>query len=139
MLAGVNMSFAQNLPHTNEQKAKISIEVPNEAKPRNTEEIVKEYFKNTPLLAHISYCESRFTQFDKNGEIFRGRQNPDDVGVMQINTKYHLKESKKLGMDIYTLKGNLEYGKYLYEHQGSAPWNASSPCWIPRSGMIAMK
>jgi hypothetical protein len=59
----------------------------------------------------------------------RGRQVPTDVGVMQINEYYHGKAAQKLGIDLHTLDGNLEYAKYLYDTQGTNPWSASAPCW----------
>ncbi len=96
---------------------------------KNTEAHVRSYFSDVPILADVARCESHFTQFKKDGKVLRGIANNLDVGVMQINEKYHLEASKKLGMDIYTLEGNLEYGRYLYEHQGARPWLASSPCW----------
>lgn len=96
---------------------------------QTTEEIVRDYFKTTPIMVEVARCESRFTQFDKDGSIHRGVINDADVGVMQINEFYHLEKSKQLGMDIHTLEGNLDYAKYLYEKQGTAPWKASSKCW----------
>ncbi len=90
---------------------------------------VKEYFADTPLLSEIASCESRFNQFGKDGSIYRGEINPADVGVMQINEYYHLQTSKKLGLDIHTLEGNMAYARYLYEREGSVPWNSSSYCW----------
>jgi len=48
---------------------------------------------------------------------------------MQINEKYHKTTARELGYDLYTLEGNLLYGKYLYDTQGSNPWKASSRCW----------
>lgn len=94
-----------------------------------TEAVVREYYKEHPLLIDIAHCESRFIQFDADGSVHRGKINNKDVGVMQINEFYHLEKSKSMGMDIYTLEGNLEYGLYLFETQGSQPWSASSPCW----------
>jgi hypothetical protein len=111
----------------------ILVEAPKEESTNeidvNVEAYVREYFKDTPILAEIARCESHFTQFTKSGKVLRGRVVPQDVGVMQINETYHLKESKKLGFDIYTLDGNLAYGQYLYEKLGARPWLASSPCW----------
>jgi hypothetical protein len=94
-----------------------------------TEEIVKEYFIDSPVMADIAFCESRFRQFDKNGNPLRGVVNSADVGVMQINEKYHAGTAAKLGINIYTLEGNMEYGMYLYETQGTDPWVHSKPCW----------
>lgn len=90
---------------------------------------VKEYYKDDPILIDIARCESTFRQYRKDGQVMRGIVNPADVGIMQINEKYHLERSKSLGYDIYTVEGNLAYAKEMYEDQGAAPWSASSPCW----------
>jgi hypothetical protein len=96
---------------------------------KTTKQIVKEYFAETPILADVASCESHFIQFNADGTVHRGVVNPQDVGVMQINEKYHLSDSIKLGYDIYTLEGNMDYAKYLYEKQGTRPWEYSSKCW----------
>jgi hypothetical protein len=80
-------------------------------------------------LIDVARCESQYRQFDENGNVLRGKVNSKDVGAFQINEKYHLETSQKLGIDIYTLEGNIAYARYLYETQGSKPWSASSPCW----------
>jgi len=90
---------------------------------------VDSYFADTPILATIAGCESSYTQFNAGGTIYRGKVNHGDIGVMQINEYYHLKEAKALGYDIFSLKGNMAYAKYLYEQQGVAPWSASGACW----------
>lgn len=90
---------------------------------------VQSYFADIPVMVDISQCESHFRQFNSNGDVFRGKENNHDVGVMQVNEDYHLATSKKLGIDIYTLEGNMEYARYLYEREGTAPWNSSKPCW----------
>ena len=93
------------------------------------EKYLREQYADTPILVKFARCESTFSQFDKNGEVIRGRVNRADVGVMQINEKYHAEKAEELGFDIHTIEGNVSYAKYLYEKQGSAPWNASSKCW----------
>ena len=93
------------------------------------EEVVDEYFKDTPILSKVAFCESRYRQFDANGSILRGNANSKDVGVMQINEDFHSLESQKLDMDIHTLEGNLKYAKHLYENEGLKPWLSSSKCW----------
>lgn len=95
----------------------------------NVETYVREYYKDTPILAEVARCESTFTQFNKNGKVMRGIENPADVGLMQINEYYHVETAKKLGYNIYSVEGNLAYGKYLYDKKGTSPWSASSPCW----------
>lgn len=48
---------------------------------------------------------------------------------MQINETYHLDQALSLGIDIYSLEGNMAYAKYLYDKKGSGPWVSSSKCW----------
>jgi hypothetical protein len=105
------------------------VKVKDSNKILTTKAQVEVYFKDTPILAEIAFCESRTRQFDEYGNVLRGVQNSQDVGVMQINEKYHLATSQKLGINIYTLEGNMAYGKYLYNTQGTKPWNYSSGCW----------
>jgi hypothetical protein len=97
--------------------------------PVSLSEYVREYFKDTPLLAEIARCESGIAQFDIKGNVISGNKNSLDVGVMQINEKYHLKTSEKLGLDIHTLDGNLAYAKWLYDNLGTDPWYFSKKCW----------
>lgn len=99
------------------------------AKAMTVEEVVKDYFKASPILVEIAKCESRFRQFDENGNVLKGTIIKEDVGVMQINERYHLKKSKDLGYDIHTLDGNMAYAKWLYEKEGTRPWNSSAKCW----------
>ncbi len=95
----------------------------------NVKKYVSDYFSDIPLLARIAECESHNRQYDKSGAVIRGEVNVLDVGVMQINEKYHLETSKKLGYNIYTIEGNVAYARYLYKKQGAQPWISSSACW----------
>ena len=94
-----------------------------------TQDHVEEYFADIPVMADIAYCESRFRQYDGDGNLFRGWVDSADVGVMQVNERYHLEDSKKLGYDIHTVDGNLGYARHLYDTQGVQPWKSSAPCW----------
>jgi len=93
------------------------------------ETYVREYFRDEPLLAEIARCESTFRQYDAKGNILRGIVNDDDIGVMQINKFYHEDKADQLGYDIYSIDGNLAFGRWLYQKYGATPWSASSPCW----------
>jgi len=93
------------------------------------EAAVKDYFKDIPILAKVAKCESEFRQVDGNGDVLRGIKNQFDVGVMQINENYHLERSEKMGVNIHSLTGNLEYARALYNESGTAPWSSSKPCW----------
>lgn len=96
----------------------------------DVEEFVREYFKDTPILADVARCESTFRHLGKDGYVIRGIVDKRDVGVMQINEGYHLETANKLGHNIYTLEGNMDYAKLLYQKFGLSPWKASSKCWL---------
>lgn len=115
-----------------ENRAYVSVSTDRKA----IEKYLREKYADTPILIEIARCESEFRQFDKNGDPIRGIVNKADVGVMQINEKYHLESSNKLGYDIHTIEGNVAYAKHLYEESGSKPWSASQPCW--GSSVVAM-
>lgn len=91
--------------------------------------IVEREFGTSSVMVDIARCESGFRQFDESGEPLRGHLNSQDIGVFQINEKYHLEASKRLTIDIYSLDGNIAYGRHLYESQGTRPWNWSKDCW----------
>lgn len=113
---------------------------PASKKPSDTELKVRAYFSDIPVLIEIARCESTFRHTDKAGNILRGSVTTDDLGVMQINDYYHGDSAKKLGLDITTLNGNMEYARHLYEVYGTAPWKASSKCWKkPTPGLLADK
>jgi hypothetical protein len=93
------------------------------------EEYVREHFENYPVMAEVAGCESSFRQFGEDGDVIRGKVNKSDVGVMQINEYYHGKTADRLGINLYTLEGNMNYAEYLFEKEGTTPWLASSKCW----------
>lgn len=86
------------------------------------------YPQLTGTLRDIAKCESGIRQYNDDGSVVRGRANPKDVGLLQINEFYHLAASKKLGFNIYTTEGNIAYGKWLYAHEGAKPWSWSAWC-----------
>ena len=95
----------------------------------DTEAVVRKYFSDIPVMIQIARCESSFRQTLPDGSVVRGKVDPRDVGVMQINTGYHGAEAKKLGLDLTKLRDNMAFARYLYEKHGTAPWNASRSCW----------
>ena len=97
--------------------------------PRHIEAYIQAQYADEPILVDIARCESTFRQFDPDGKVIRGSVDPQDVGVMQINEKYHADEAAKLGYDIYTVEGNVAFAKYLYAKEGAEPWMSSSKCW----------
>jgi len=95
----------------------------------NTEAEVRKYFSDIPVMIQVARCESGFRHTLEDGTVLKGRVDPRDTGVMQINSFYHGKKAAELGLDLLNLEDNMAYARYLYETQGIAPWNASSSCW----------
>jgi len=138
MLASSVTGFGGAAFIPNNVSSAITQTVPLEARPQNTtkiersitvEEYVRNYFSDIPIMVEIAKCESRFRQYNKDGDILRGEENRLDRGVMQINEYYHIEDSEKLGYDIYTLEGNTAYARFLFEKYGVKPWKSSAPCW----------
>jgi hypothetical protein len=105
---------------------------------KTVEAYIRSKDADQPILVDIARCESTFRQFDPTGNILRGKVNKGDVGVMQINEKYHADEAARLGYNIYTVEGNVAFGRYLYTKYGSDPWSSSAPCWST-GNQIALK
>ena len=99
---------------------------------QSVEEYVREYFADEPVMIEIARCESRFRQFDKNGQVLKNGEGSSAVGIFQIMSSIHDSYADKLGIDIYTMQGNAAYARYLYDTQGTKPWEAdlkSKGCW----------
>lgn len=102
----------------------------------DTESIVRSYFKDIPVMIQIARCESTFRHTLPDGTVLRGRVDPADTGVMQINKRYHSARADQLGLDLNDIYGNMAYARDLYERLGTQPWSASAPCW---GSTIAMR
>jgi hypothetical protein len=94
------------------------------------EATVRSYFADIPVMIAIARCESRFRQVDSSGALLDGGSG-GMVGIFQINSAVHTVFAQSLGFDIATVKGNLEYARYLYDREGTVPWNSSASCWRP--------
>ncbi|MCA9354766.1 MAG: hypothetical protein KC877_04575 [Candidatus Kaiserbacteria bacterium] len=94
-----------------------------------TEQIVREYFSDIPVMIEVARCESTFRHTLADGTVLRGKVDSRDTGVMQINTYYHADTAEKLGLDLEDLHDNMAYARDLYERKGTQPWSASAPCW----------
>ncbi len=86
-------------------------------------------FEDIPMLVKICNAESGGHQFKKNGDVLRGIVNPSDIGYCQISEYIWNDTARKMGMDIYTEKGNKDFAIWLFLRQGSAPWNSSRAGW----------
>ena len=91
---------------------------------------VRDYFADAPVMIPISKCESEFRQFDSAGSPLDGGSGAM-IGLYQINARVHSTYAKSLGIDIYTVEGNLAYARKLYTEEGTVPWLSSASCWSP--------
>lgn len=94
-----------------------------------TEELVREYFSDIPVMAEVARCESTFRHTLADGSVLRGVVDNRDTGVMQINTYYHQATADALELDLEDFYHNMAYARALYMQQGTQPWSASKPCW----------
>lgn len=102
----------------------------------DTETAVRSYFSDIPVMIQIARCESTFQHTLADGTVIRGKVDPADTGVMQINKRYHNERARELNLNLDNLYDNMAYARDLYERQGTRPWSASAPCW---SNAIAMR
>ena len=91
-----------------------------------------------PELIPICTCESSQgtgmpQHYDiETGNVLHGEINNKDIGICQINEYWNGVEATELGFDIYTEYGNISMANYMYERQGTTPWNPSISCWGPK-------
>lgn len=96
---------------------------------------VKAQITLNPALKRVCACESTGNpnneprQFNADGSVLRGVENPLDIGMCQINLHYHQSDAEKMGVDLFTEQGNIEFANALYARQGLTPWNWSKKCW----------
>jgi hypothetical protein len=125
----VSASAAATTTATTTQEVQTEKKVVKKVGYVDVQKAVRNYFSDIPVLAEIARCESTYRHFSTNGEVLRGSSNSKDVGVMQINERYHSSRARSLGIDLYSLEGNMKYARLLYKEQGSQPWKASASCW----------
>ena len=81
-------------------------------------------------MREIAECESKSRHWDDKGEVLIGTASAtEDTGLFQISLYWHEKTAKDMGIDIYSLEGNVEYAQILYKKNGTKDWNASKDCW----------
>jgi hypothetical protein len=85
-----------------------------------------EFGEDHPMVA-VARCESSFRQYE-DGSVLRNPKS-DAIGIFQILEGLHEEPADKLGIDIFTADGNIDYARKLYDSFGLAPWSPSSLCW----------
>lgn len=110
----------------NEQKAETGTVATDTAR-----EIIEASFAtdSPEVMSDIAKCETDYVQYDKSNHVIRGVINPGDFGIFQINIEYWKKDIKDMGINPYTLSGNIELAKHIKEVQGLSAWEPSMKCW----------
>lgn len=96
------------------------------------DKIVKDIRDFPPALQSICKAESGGKQFKADGHVVRGHITPSDIGLCQINEPIWNDKARDLGFDIYTEQGNKDMALWLFDHQGTEPWNSSKAAWLPK-------
>lgn len=88
-------------------------------------------FPQDTVMWNIAACESGARQFEDDARTtpLLGRVDSADIGVFQINRRYHGKTAQSLGIDLRTLSGNMDFAEKLYRDDGVGHWSASEYCW----------
>ena len=125
-LALISVSFAQTATY-----AILPPEKPTAA----------QIFAGNHILERACSCESWGDpnmvprQFNSDGSLLwghdpvTGKPIERDLGACQINTEVWASKAIQLGVNLYTLDGNVQFAKYLYDQYGMKPWSASASCW----------
>lgn len=142
-IAGASGPNVSDLPKIENTSYRVVKETSNKEveKIMSTEQYVRQYFKDTPVMIEIAHCESGFRQLDNLGNPIKNHGGSSATGVMQIMASIHEEDAKKLGFDINTLEGNVGFAKHLYDRYGTKPWEAdknSKNCWEPRTIALAI-
>lgn len=89
----------------------------------------KKYQVSSKKMLAIISCESQNDPNSVNENIRKGKVWSRDRGLMQLNDFFQKDEAEKMGLSIYNMEDNVEFGAYLMSKQGTIPWSASRKCW----------
>ena len=97
----------------------VTEEVIVETETERIERLVREAFKDAPIMVEVARCESQFRNVPSE---------TGDFGPFQIN-QVHNKRLQELGLDRTVIEDNITYARLLYDNQGTQPWYMSKHCW----------
>lgn len=81
------------------------------------------------IMQKIAQCESGNQHFEHGQPLVRGNTNRTvDVGKFQINS-VHFKTAEAMELNVFDEDDNQTFALYLFETEGTAPWNSSIKCW----------
>lgn len=96
-----------------------------------------------PILKKISLAESMGSHFcteklvakklckkSEVGQVLRGVIDRQDIGKYQISLRFHKEQAEKMKLDLFKESDNEKYALWLFENQGSTPWESSKRNWV---------
>jgi len=84
---------------------------------------IRQVFPGANVMIDIARCESGLKQYKENFNVVRGGLGGNYIGIFQL-AESHAENARNLGLDIYSVDGNIGYAKVLYDAQGTQPWVA---------------
>ncbi len=93
-------------------------------------ELIAEYFpENARLMRAIARCESGLVHRDESGKLLRNNEGSTAQGLFQVLMSVHRSEMRRMGLNPDNDDDYMTYVQYLYDTQGTTPWNESRGCW----------
>ena len=104
------------------------IELKRDISPELYHLIEAHFGTSTPQAIEVAWCESNLRQYNANGAVLRGRENPNDIGVFQINYWIHRKEIEKQALDVTKVEDNVKFAAFLWQRNEWRDWKWSAKC-----------
>lgn len=94
---------------------------------RYKSEAIRFWYGNIPSLdawdmIDTIKLESEFIHFNRNGSVLRGNENPNDIGLHQINTVESVDEIREAGCNVEDIDCQFEVALLIYRKYGLKRW-----------------
>lgn len=74
-------------------------------------------------MVEVAKGESGLQQWHKDGSLVKGRVDPRDSGLFQINSGHWDAEAKRLGLDYKNnIEDNVKMARHIANTQGITAW-----------------
>jgi hypothetical protein len=118
VLAGINSIPSSHIIYVAEAEEPEVVLI--ETEEEKIERLIREEFKDAPIMVKVAKCESEFRNV-------KGMSS-DDFGPFQINY-VHLETLEEKGLDRTVIEDNIKFARILYTESGLKPWQNSKKCW----------
>ena len=91
--------------------------------------LIENVFGKNSVMVAVAHCESGLRHLDTNGDVLRGKVDPRDTGLFQINKYWNGKLANQLGLDLEKVEDNIIMAWVILQTQGMDAWKPSKSCW----------